>query len=169
MTLKYLAYGSNMLNQRLLERVPSSLYIESVKLNGYQLDFSVKGIDGSGKCNMRYTGRSEDHVHAAVYHMAKEEKVLLDAFEGDSYAVEILTVEGRQTHEVFVYLGKPEYLDSTLKPFCWYRDIVLHGARSREYPETYLQTIAAVEAERDTDENRHQEHQRIIRESLVGK
>ncbi len=163
MTLKYLAYGSNLLNQRLLERVPSCRYLESVYVPAYRLNFDVRGIDGSGKCNMFHTGNTEDVVHAAVYEIARSEKVLLDAFEGDSYAVQEMTVSGQDEHDVFVYIGKANYLVQNLPPFEWYRDIVVAGARSRGFPDSYVAQIIAHKFIHDPDQTRHAEHQRIIR------
>lgn len=47
--MKYFAYGSNMLTERLRARCPSAHPIGTGIAMGFRLNFSKRGEDGSGK------------------------------------------------------------------------------------------------------------------------
>ena len=81
--IKYVAYGSNLLTERLtaMGRVPSAKFIEKLKITGWKLRFNKKSKDGSGKCNI-VKGSETDYVWGAVYELNKNEKTKLDGAEG---------------------------------------------------------------------------------------
>lgn len=169
MILKYFAYGSNMLHQRLVERVPSCRLIDKVCLTGYSLNYHVTGMDGSGKCNIIETGYSHDQVYGVVFEMSAAQKYMLDAAEGRGYAICQLKVRGEQAeHEVFAYIGKPRYLDKSIRPFSWYKEIVVHGARSHGFPEEYINQLQQVDIDHDPDQERSAKHMRIIQLSRTN-
>lgn len=49
------AYGSNMLTDRLRERVPSARPVAVARLAGHSLRWHKVSIDGSGKCDAEAT------------------------------------------------------------------------------------------------------------------
>jgi hypothetical protein len=79
---KYFAYGSNMLNKRLVERVPSALVRAIGYIEGYTIRFNKRSKDGSGKCNLVKTEDKNDRVYGVVYDFPDADKPALDKYEG---------------------------------------------------------------------------------------
>jgi hypothetical protein len=163
--LKYFAYGSNMHLFRLWQRVPSSAVIEAVELRGHVLRFHKRSPDGSGKCNILRTGLETDRVIGILYRIVAWERQLLDQAEGlgSGYDHAVLSVRGPSGgHRAFAYIADPHYIDDTLKPYGWYKALVLTGARAHGLPADYVSGIERFEALEDPDEARHREHLRIL-------
>jgi len=103
--LRYFAYGSNLLPERLRERVPSACLFGSGYVNGRTLRFHKLGGDGSGKCDCHATGDPNDRLWGAVYEMDAHEKPDLDAVEGPGYTaieVEVSLSSSRLTAYTYV-------------------------------------------------------------------
>jgi hypothetical protein len=163
--LLYFAYGSNLHPIRLLERVPSACLVEPARLPGHDLRFHKRGGDGSAKCDAAWTGRESDAVLGAVYRLAAHERMLLDGFEGEGrgYDRREIVVEGAGGRRaVFTYLAARDAIDATLRPFDWYRGLVLAGTRRLAFPAAYVARVASVEAVADPDPARASEHARLL-------
>lgn len=163
--IQYFAYGSNLLPLRLLQRVASSRALGHASLPGYQLRFHKKGQDGSGKCNVFYTGEDQHQVIGVVYEMHAEERILLDTAEslGQGYDLEHHQLQVQAvTHQVFLYVAPPDYIDDSLRPYTWYRDLVVQGARVHGLPGDYIEAFLEVSSNLDPDTERHALHQQIL-------
>lgn len=163
--LKYFAYGSNMHPYRLWQRVPSSAPIETVELIGHVLRFHKRSPDGSGKCNIFRTGLESDRVIGMLYRIDPGERESLDRAEGlgSGYFHAELSVSGRTgSHLAFAYVADPRFIDDALKPYSWYKALVLSGARTHGLPLEYVSAIERHEAIDDPDDARHREHLRIL-------
>ena len=163
--IKYFAYGSNLLPLRLRQRVASSKALGHTSLSGYQLRFHKKGQDGSGKCNVLYTGEAQHRVFGVVYEMRADERDLLDAAEnlGKGYELVHHQVQVQaDNHQVFLYVAPPDYIDDSLLPYSWYRDLVVQGARTHGLPGDYIEAFLEVPSNLDPDADRHTLHQRIL-------
>ncbi len=153
-----------MLHTRLWERVPSCYFLDRVQLPGFTLNYQVRGMDGSGKCNILETGNPADIVYGVVYEMLEKELPGLDAAEGESYEKHELILMGDwDEHQAFAYIGKPSWLDEMLRPFHWYKEVVVQGARSRQLPDEYVQTLDQVEVQDDPDQERAQKHYQLLK------
>ena len=109
MYLNYLAYGSNLHPQRLLERVPTSKFLGKVEIRNYRLAFHKIGSDGSGKCNIIPSQEQSDIVHGALFQISYYEKPILDTYEGAGYYVDTISVNHQgEEIESFVYLAEDE-------------------------------------------------------------
>jgi gamma-glutamylcyclotransferase len=64
---KYFAYGSNLLPNRLEERVGSLTYLRNIVLHNQKINFSKISNDGSGKCTM--TPSKGQEAHGALYEL----------------------------------------------------------------------------------------------------
>lgn len=161
-TLLYLAYGSNLHPVRLGERVPSARLLGPVALPGLRLAFHVRGRDDSGKGNLvACTGAAP--AYGAVYEIAAEDKPALDRHEGDSYRVTTVEVTlGGTRRSCFTYVGHHACIDDTLRPYDWYRNIILLGARYLAAPAPYLDMISRVECLSDPDAERSALHSNLI-------
>jgi gamma-glutamylcyclotransferase len=152
----YFSYGSNMSLKRLRARTPSVMRIESGLLEEHQLVFHKSGRDVSAKCDAYYTGDPEHFVIGVLYEIHPEEKPILDKVEGLGAGYEIKDVsikldDGSST-EAFTYCAT--HIDADLKPFDWYREHVLVGAKENSLPEDYIQAIEAIEFIKDKDTER---------------
>lgn len=136
------------------------------RLSGYALRFHKRGQDGSGKGNAFHTGNLEDEVWGAVYSLAAEDKPRLDQAEslgcGYNVATQSLVLSTGTVHEVFFYVADPAYIDHSLWPYAWYKDLVVQGARAHQLPDNYIERIEQASTIDDPDQDRHETHRRIL-------
>ena len=157
--MKNFAYGSNLCRDRLLDRVPSARYEFVAYLSGHALRFHKRSnIDGSAKADAFSTGDEEDTVWGAVVNIPDPDRWHLDQAEslGHGYTAEGVTVydsEGR-AHQAVAYLAQESHIDPHLRPYDWYRSLIVDGARARGLPETYVEQIEAVHAIPDPEPGR---------------
>ncbi|MGD2083419.1 MAG: gamma-glutamylcyclotransferase [Chromatiales bacterium] len=161
----YLAYGSNLHPVRLAERVPSARLVRTVVLDGYRLAFHKRGHDDSAKCDLVRTGDQADRAYGAVYRIDPVEKPLLDVCEGlgNGYrdpAMD-LACEGGPIR-CFTYLAQAGHIDRRLRPFHWYKHLVLAGARYHGLPARYVERIRAVPSREDPDASRRGLHDGLL-------
>lgn len=153
--LTYFAYGSNMLSQRLRARVASAQPAGVGRLHGHQLRWHMHGSDGSAKCDALHTGHQPDCLWGVLYTIDPREKRHLDRAEGLGVAyaqalVRIVTADA----EVEAFTYRALRIRDGQRPFHWYRQFVLRGAREHGLPAEYLERLAAVEALADPDPQR---------------
>lgn len=159
-TLYYFAYGSNLHPLRLMERVPSAELVGVVKLPGWSLTFTKRGLDESGKCTIQKDAPQES-VWGAVYAMRADERPLLDGAERGYHRRQLLfTLRGRRIC-CFTYLARAEHVEY-LPPYTWYRDLVIAGARYHGFPEDFIDGIASAPAREDPDPVRQQRYARLL-------
>lgn len=158
--MRYAAYGSNLHPARLGERVPSATLLGQAVVLDRTLQFHKRSKDGSGKCNIT-TG--EDRVYVAVYEIAPHDKAKLDQIEGlgIGYRVEFLDVPNHG--ECFTYVATDTHIDESLKPYSWYKELVVAGSEYLQFPRQYVEWIAAFQSWNDPDHQRHAEHMNIVR------
>jgi hypothetical protein len=154
---------------RLLERVPSAQWVGRTELRYHRLAFQKKGRDGSSKCNLVCTGEESDGVYGAIYQMDSAHKKALDSFEGNGngYHNSQLTVElhGKE-YSCFTYFAQQSYIENNLKPYHWYKNLVVLGAKHLQFPDGYVRSIELIESVEDPDETRRKHHEQLIEEIL---
>ena len=153
----YFSYGSNMSIRRLRARVPSAKFVAVATLATHKLEFHKAGNDGSGKCDAAATGSAHHSVIGVVFYINRSEKPVLDRKEGLGYGYEekivaVTSTEGA-TMEAATYYAT--HIDSTLKPYHWYKEHVMTGARENGFPGLYLSTISNIDSIADPDPQRH--------------
>lgn len=155
--MHYFAYGSNMSVSRLRERVPSALSLGCHSLKEHDLRFHKASIDGSGKCDAYFTSNAADIIYGALFKIDPTEKSALDKAEGLGYGYEVKEVlvsmmDGSLIRATTYVATKT---DETLKPYSWYLNHVLIGARETSLPFDYIQRkMNSVEAIEDQDRQR---------------
>jgi AIG2-like family len=138
-SLIYFAYGANMVTARLRERVPSARPIGIGRLVGHALRWDKRSlVDGSGKCDAEATGRDEDTVWGVLFALHATDKPALDVAEGLGAGylettVKILTEDGPVTAIAYCAIDK----DPSLRPYHWYKALVITGAREHALPSGY--------------------------------
>ena len=122
--MKYFAYGSNMLRERLRKRVPSASVIGLASVHGRALRFHKRSSDGSAKCDLAATLCEDDQAWGVLFEIPEDQIAALDDAEGlgKGYAREEIQVcaEDGQAVESAVYLATPEAVTLTLHPYDWY-------------------------------------------------
>jgi len=156
-TFSYFAYGSNMLTRRLAAagRAPSARPVTVGYVAGRRLTFDKVGKDGSGKCDAERSPDDSDRLFGVVFQIEVLEKSRLDRVEGvgNGYAretVDVLTRSGSLTALTYIATRK----SSTVRPFDWYRGLVLAGALEHGLPLAHIEMIRSIEVVADPDPER---------------
>lgn len=162
----YLAYGSNLHPTRTGERVPSATLLGTTVVINRVLQFHKRSVDGSAKCNMT---RGDGAVHAAVYDIPADEKPYLDQAEGLGlgYRTETLEVPGHG--ECYTYIAIGTQIDESLKPYSWYKQLVIVGCQALQFPQRYIDSVAAVDCIADPDNERHARNMQIVRRARTAR
>jgi len=152
------AYGSNMSLTRLRARTPSARLVAVATLPAHRLGFHKVGQDGSGKCDAQATGNPDDRVSGVVFDIADMEKPALDQIEGlgagyDEKVVQVVTTEGKALSPSMYFAT---HIDASRKPYFWYKEHVLIGARENNLPADCIEQIESIEAIDDPDQARHE-------------
>ena len=162
------AYGSNMPTTRIKARCPSARALGVAELPGYELRWHKKSKDGSGKCDIVPTAQPGVSVFGVLYEIAGGEKTDLDRAEGLGLGYDESEIE---VHQGAVRLNVKAYVaaatDPTLKPYSWYRDLAIAGAKEHGLPDHYIARLEAVPAEKDANQKRHDENMALIGEVLA--
>ena len=162
-TIHYLAYGSNLHPLRLVDRVPSATLIGTVEMPDRKLTFHKRSKDKSGKCN--FYEEEGARMHGAVFALDSREKPELDRFEGLGYGYneQLVTLQVRDTpYEAFVYVAASTHIDTNLRPYDWYKEYVVLGARYHGFPSEYLAELEQVESIADRDKDRIAREEKVL-------
>ncbi len=150
------AYGSNMLSRRIRERCPSAIALGMAEIHGYELQWHKRSRDGSGKCDVVQTNHATAVVYGVLYEISVDEKRYLDKAEGLGNGYEAKDAEA-------AFRGAPRMariyyatdIDTSLKPYTWYKALVVAGAKEYNLPETYIERLVLTDAIEDPDRERH--------------
>jgi len=157
--LHYFSYGSNMSSKRLLARVPSARKVGVGVLSHHELRFhKASHKDGTAKCDARETGNADHCIHGVVFLIDPAEKPYLDKVEGVGvgYEEKFVTVQLEDGSAVEAYTYYATSIDPALKPFCWYKEHVMIGAREHALPADYVAQIECIEVLDDEDLQRRE-------------
>ena len=160
-TFLYFAYGSNMSERRLQDRVNSAKVIGTGVLDNHCLTFhKLSRKDRSGKCTIECS--ESDKVYGVLFEINKDQEKCLDAAEGmgkGSYkkiTVDIVIRDSKcrkykcgETICVKTYQATPESIDRELKPYTWYKKHVLIGAIEQKLPPYYIDYLRSFDADKD--------------------
>lgn len=147
----YAAYGSNLHPARLADRLPSARLLGTGQLQGFSLCFHKRSRDASGKCSI---AAGSDGVYCAIFDISRKDKLALDHIEGvgSGYARTSLSIP--PFGHCSSYIAQASYVDDALRPYDWYKALVLAGARVHDFPDAYIKRIESVQAIPDPDAER---------------
>ena len=148
---------------RLRDRVPSARAAGPAYLTRHSLRWHKHSGDGSGKCDAFATGTNSDLVWGVLFEIDSTDKSALDRAEGlnHGYAEKFVTVNCiSQSVDVQIYYATK--INSTLKPYLWYKAFVVAGAREHELPDDYVRLLDTAPAIADPDTERAAMNQRIL-------
>jgi len=154
----YFAYGSNMLPARLKDRCNNAHVIGKAMAEGYTLEFSKPGKDGSGKATLISGETQTTTTPGALFEIERIELRALDKHEGaghgydrdDSFTVTHATTG--ETLTATTYLASET--DPALKPFDWYLALVLAGSHHHDHHDDHLSSLRATSHIVDTVHDR---------------
>lgn len=152
-----------MLTQRLKIRIPSSYPVGIAKLPAHRLAWHKESKDGSGKCDIIINPLGDTNVWGVLYEIDPSEKAQLDKVEGSGYGYKdkIIRVEFEEQYvEALTY--KATRKNSRLKPYDWYKALVLAGAKENSLPDEYVKEIEATEVFIDKNEERRKKNFKIL-------
>jgi gamma-glutamylcyclotransferase (GGCT)/AIG2-like uncharacterized protein YtfP len=166
-TIVAFAYGSNMLERRLKERVPSAQAIGVGQLKGHVLKWHKVSTDGSGKCDAAHTGLDADIVWGVLFKLQASEKSKLDEVEGlhkgyEEKYVEVLIQNRYEKAQIYYATG----INATLQPHDWYKDFVVAGACEHDLPNEYVAMLEATVSKPDRHKTRPAEKAKLLSEAL---
>ena len=165
MSMKYYAYGSNMLLARISKRVPSAKALSIGALVGHKLMWHKVSSDRSGKCDAYQTNNKNDILYGVIFDISEDEKHILDAAEGLGYGFDekIVSVysENDEVHiDAVTYYATN--LNPDLQPYHWYKSFVLEGAVENNLPEHHIAVIRNIESIDDPDTKRTKLNENIL-------
>ena len=113
--------------------------------------------DISGKGDMVPSESETDEVYGVLFSIDKSEESSLDKAEGypkygyDKKTIDVITIKGEKYRAVMYFAYD---IDSKKKPYHWYKEQVVQGAKEHGLPEDYIKKIKAVESIPDQDQER---------------
>jgi len=161
----YAAYGSNLHPVRLTDRISSAQLVGAAWLPDWSLCFHKRSEDESGKCSIHI---GDGGVHFAIFDISVEDKLTLDKIEGlgSGYSEISLSLPGFGI--CASYAAEESYVDDSLRPYDWYKELVMAGARFHGFPDHYLQEIEFVQALRDPSSERRANQWAVVERVKAG-
>ncbi len=159
-TFLYFGYGSNMLHERLQARCHSAKPIGVAYAQGYKLAFSKHSKDGSGKATIAKTDDKTDIVYGVLFGISEKELIELDKAEGypghygRDMEFEVISLQDQETVVAATYIAQSGKVDHSLKPYDWYKALVLAGARQNKLDADYIENINSTQSISDPDDER---------------
>jgi gamma-glutamylcyclotransferase len=156
-SIRYFAYGSNMLSQWLRARCKFASVSCVASVSGYRLALSKKSNDGSGKATL--VADPVTQVYGVVFDISSDDATELDRIEGRGRGYERIDLVALRHPEgpsisVTAYVAHEDFLESTLQPYDWYRDLIVTGAQQHNLPDDYVATLHAIQALSDPEPTR---------------
>ena len=159
--MKYFAYGSNMLDERLQspDRVRGATFQTKGSIRGYKLRFHKRSVDGSGKCNIIKTASAGDVVYGVVFEVPDDQLKALDKAEGLGQGyhhdcnIPVRIPDGTEK-PILAYVADSNFIEDTFIPYGWYHRLVIAGAEQHQLPKKYIEDLQAVKFKMDSESSR---------------
>ena len=167
-TVLYFAYGANMFSRRIKESIaPSATAIDIGYVEGRRFSFGKVSRDGSGKCDIEATNSPKDRAYGVLYRISVKEKSNLGKAEGlgigySEANIQVVTPTG--AHSAVTYVAS--YKEAVLRPYQWYKALVVAGAVEHGLPVEYCEWLRTFEAQADANVDRRAEREAQLFGSL---
>ncbi len=156
MRVLYFAYGSNMSEEQLWQRISTVKFYGIGYIKDTRMICNKRSKDGSGKANiLRSPG---DVTWGVLYEIDESMLKRLDEFERgyNRQLVEIYT-------EKDLHVTAETYTSNTLTEhpvsYDWYKELILHGADEHKLPQSYREYLARLPSRPDPVRNRTEKKQ----------
>lgn len=137
----YFAYGSDMHQSRVVDKVGRVANVGFAVLNNWGFRFSKFGTDGTGKANI--VEEKDASVYGVVYRCSRRQLDTLDQFEGvpdfaGRESVSVTLKATGQTVEAIAYKAtKRMTINPGLPPSTAYLTDMLQGAKEHSFPSEF--------------------------------
>jgi len=131
---KYFAYGSNMLVQRLQQRVCSAVDHGTAWLEDYAWCCNKLGMDGTAKANL--VSQPGARVFGVLYSIHPDDWALLDRIEGGYKRLEFDVCSTDTVHKAWGYIST---LLTDKEAKSAYLEYILQGAQEHHLPQEYIE------------------------------
>ncbi len=159
------SYGSNLLLERIKARIDSVEVVTTHKFEGYRIVFNKKSVDGSTKANLKYTGNADDFVLGVIHRIDANDKAALDLYEGLGFGYESREFKVQLNGEakgIHFYIATDDQHLRDGRPYSWYHDFVVAGAKQNGFPVAYISALEEVETVKDGNGEREEINQKIL-------
>jgi len=157
-----------MLSSRIGHRIKSHVRLHVGYIERHALRFHKVGQDTSGKADAYFTNNQNDLMWGVVGELDPSDKQIMDDIEGLGNGYNLKPVEVRVNSysviEAQAYVADNDFIDSSVKPFCWYWEFVYRGAVENELPDHYIKSIESMDYRFDHDLSRRTDNFRIAKE-----
>ena len=150
----YFGYGSNMPKARIEERLGPCERLGAASLSGWRLAFHKRSADGSGKCDAVFTNNPDDRLWGALDWLTKDQMEELDRIERGYDRRNVDVRFGTGSRSAGLYVAREDRIDPDLRPYDWYKDLVIAGARELDLPAAYVASVQEVVSCPDPDQER---------------
>ena len=99
--------------------------------------------------------------------MDGQERAKLDQIEGVGFGYSIEVIDAPGFSECFTYVATASHIDEKLRPYSWYKELVLVGCDALGLPSDYIATIEAVTTIDDPDRERHANNMKIVEQARI--
>lgn len=135
-----------MLTERLTARCKSAKFIGVGSVQGYQIHFTKKSKDNSGKATLVQTNNNFDIVYGVLFNVDDSEKEKLDTHEGTNDGGYIpkenfLVTQNDKVINTKTYIAPQDRCRNDLIVYDWYLGLVVSGARQHKIDENYISKI----------------------------
>lgn len=130
----YFAYGSNMLVQRLQQRLSLAVDLDPAWLDDYAWCCNKLGQDGTAKANL--VRKPGECVFGVLYEIDPSDWPLLDLIESGYQRIEVDICSAGQAHTAWTYISTL-LTDKAAKS--GYLDYILKGAEEHHLPQEYIE------------------------------
>lgn len=163
MSAKIFGFGSNMCSARFRDYgVHPEGTGEAALLPGKRLVFNKPSKDGSGKANVVADPNSA--VWGVIYSIPDADLDVLDDGEGKGYrrqSMRVYAVAGNAA-DAWVYVATTPSSDPNLRPYTWYKQFLVDGAKEHGIPPPYVAALETIVADEDRDQARDQERRELM-------
>ena len=153
-----------MLTAWIQARARGARPLGTANLERFRLRWNKRSRDGSAKCSVEETGRPEDVVLGVLYGLDVANKKLLDSAEGIGRGYgerSVMVIWNGNRLRVLTYYATS--IDPHAKPYDWYRDLVVAGAREHALPNSYIEKLQSIEVISDTDPAREGRARQVLK------
>lgn len=101
-------------------------------------------------------------MHFALFEISDTDKMTLDKIEGVRLGYSSISLNFPDLGACASYIAQDTHIDESLRPYDWYKALVLIGAEFHGFPDEYLKRIEAIQAIRDPDPSRRAREWRTV-------
>jgi len=159
------SYGSNLLFERISDRIDSVEFVCVYNISGYRLIFNKASEDGSVKANIEESKNPMDSVWGVIHKLDFKEKFILDWHETLGYGYQLICFQDEingNMETLHTYAVNESRYTKNGRPYTWYLKFVIAGAIQNQLPKNYISMLLAIDSEKDVNIKRRRKNERIL-------